>query len=278
MDLTSLKIIKELCQRYAIRTAKIRGQNFLISQNVVDKVIRAADLKKNDVVLEIGPGLGTITQELARRVKKVLAVEIDKKLVRVLGKILADFENVEIVHGDILKFQPTTYNLEPKTYKIVASLPFNITSLVLKKFLSEQPKPNLMVLILQKEVAEKIVARPPKMSLLAVSVQFYGNPKIVARISKGNFWPQPGVDSAIVKITLTGPTSRKFEDRFFKIVKAGFSSPRKKLVNNLTLIKKEELLQIFQKLGLKPNVRAQELSVENWINLTKLVIHRLTIL
>lgn len=244
----------------------------MISPIVVDKVVRAADLREGDVVLEIGPGLGTITQELTKRVKKVLAVEIDKKLVRALKEILKDFKNVEIIHSDILKFQPTTYNLKPKTYKIVASLPFNITSLVLKKFLSEQPKPNLMVLILQKEVAEKIVARPPKMSLLAVSVQFYARPKIVARISKGNFWPQPDVDSAIIKITLAGPTSRKFEDRFFKIVKAGFSSPRKKLVNNLTLIKKEELLQIFQKLGLKPNVRAQELSIEQWIELTKYMI------
>jgi len=283
MNLISKSTIKILLQKYNLRPSKRLGQNFLISQKVLGQIIQAADLSKKDVVLEIGPGLGNITQELARRAKKVIAIEKDRQLVEILKETLKDYQNIQIIHGDILKIQndqttPSLVKFKIQNYKVVANLPHYITSPTLHLFLESQNPPQEMTLLIQKEVAQRISAKPPKMSLLTVSVQLYSQPKIISYVSKKSFWPQPKVDSALIKIVPHSPVilsdSEESRGRFFKIVKAGFSSPRKQLVNNLAKglnLKKEKIKNLLKKAGLDSRIRAGELSIGDWQKLTNLM-------
>lgn len=264
--------MKELLKKYNIRLSKKMGQNFLTNKGVVEKVINATDLTPKDVVLEIGPGLGILTKEIAKKCKKIIAIEKDKKLITPLKEELKDYKNIEIINADILKTYRVRDSIRFEDYKVVANLPFYITAPVIRKFLEAKNQPELMVLIVQKEVAQRIVAKPPKMSILAVSVQFYAKPKIVSYISKGSFWPVPKVNSAILKIT---PFKKSVEDgplRIFRIVKAGFAHPRKQLINNLSKelnLKKESVEKWLKKNGIDPIRRAETLSVTEWKNLLK---------
>jgi len=275
--------IKEICQKYNFKLSRRRGQNFLISEKVLHKIIETADLKKTDLVLEIGAGLGFLTEELAKRAKKVLAVEIDKKLVEILKERLKDGKNgIKILQEDILSKKTEKIilawlakNSVRKQYKIVANIPYNITGRILRNFLSfplTKGRPNLMVLMVQKEVGERIVSNPPKMSRLSVMVQFYSQAEIVSRVKKENFWPRPKVDSVILKLK---PRTGFFgeEDNFFQLVRSGFSSPRKYLLNNLfkagIINEKEKGEKIFKNIGLSPRIRAQELSISDWLRLEK---------
>ena len=203
MDL--LEQTKNLCRLYDIKPARSRGQIFLIKEKIHDDVVAAADLRPDDFILEVGPGLGFLTAKLAARAKRVVAVEIDKKLVEALkaGLVAKNIKNVEVINENVLeiKIQPPLFPpYQGGGYKIAANLPYNITSIFLRKFLEAGNKPELMVLMLQKEVAERITAEPGEMSLLAVSVQFYARPEIIEIVPKKCFWPEPEVDSAIIKI------------------------------------------------------------------------------
>ena len=257
-----------------IHPDKSRGQNFLIDKNVLGKIVTAAELKPSDTIIEIGAGTGVLTAELAKQAKKVIAFEIDKKLIPILRENLKDFKNVEIVNEDILRVGATPCGRPPLRYKIIANIPYNITSAVLEKFLSadckgEVTSPLLMVLMVQREVAERICAPSGKMSLLSVMVQYYGQPEIVARVPASAFWPAPKVDSAILKINVGA--SLVGANHFFQIVKAGFSHRRKMLKNNLVgayCNTPLQIVDILTKAGLSPTVRAQELSVEDWKKLT----------
>src|SRR3972149_1754296 len=204
MDLTSKDVIQKLCRAYNIRPLRECGQNFLISRDVLDDMVAAADLKKDDIILEVGPGFGTLTLELAKKVKKVIAIEQDKILIKALQENLKkeNINNVEIIEGSVLKLPTTHCQLLTANYRIVSNLPYQITSHFLRLFLVEENKPQDMTIMVQKEVAERICAKPGDMSLLAVSVQFYGEPKIVRNVLKNCFWPEPKVDSAILKIAL----------------------------------------------------------------------------
>ncbi|MBU2545334.1 ribosomal RNA small subunit methyltransferase A [Patescibacteria group bacterium] len=253
-----------------IKPIKHFGQNFLINKRVISNVINGAKLLKTDSVLEIGPGKGALTKELVKRVKKVIAVEKDQRLVDFLKEELKDFDNIKIIYEDILKIS----NFQFPISKVVANLPFYIVAPVIRKFLENPPaggSPKEMTLIVQKEVAQRICAKPPRMSILAVSVQFYATAKVLSYISKRSFKPVPKVDSAIIQIT----PKKKHDinpDKFFKIVKAGFSQPRKQLINNLSKeleINKEELSSLLLSKGIKPTQRAETLSVEDWLKLTK---------
>jgi len=273
--MSSLTSPKAICQRYQIKPLRRRGQNFLTNDFVIKKVLEAADLNKKDNVLEIGPGLGALTKELAEKTKKVVAIEIDRQLVRVLINELKDFKNIKVVQEDIRKIKPLDYGL--KNYKIVSNLPFNITGLVFKQFLAGLNKPEIIVVILQKEVGERIIAQPPRMSKLSVMIQFYGQAEIVSNIKKDNFWPKPNVDSVILKIKPFSSPLFKDEFMFFQIVRAGFSSPRKYLLNNLeksAMISKEKGKKIFEQINLDKKIRAQALSVEEWISLVKKIGNR----
>jgi 16S rRNA (adenine1518-N6/adenine1519-N6)-dimethyltransferase len=264
-----LQKTQELCRYYDIKPARSKGQNFLINEEIYNRVVAAADLKSDDVVLEVGPGLGFLTTKLASKVKKVITVELDDRLAEVLhtGLMAQNIKNVEVVNQDILKLPINLIK-----YKIVANLPYNITSIFLRKYLEIENKAESMVLMLQKEVAERIIAKPGKMSLLSVSIQFYARAEIVEVVRKENFWPEPEVDSAIIKITprnvvLLAPEKEK---DFFRLVKFGFSARRKMLKNNLAAGLKLDQAEVENKIveaGLKGKIRAQELSVNDWLKL-----------
>ena len=274
MDL--LEQTKKLCDTHNIRPSRSKGQNFLADEAAYDKVVDAAELSENDIVLEVGPGFGFLTEKLAKKVKKVIAIELDDKLAAILkGKVMKQgLKNVEVINADIL-----SYELRVTSYKVAANLPYNITSIFLRKFLSAHVKPNSMTLMLQKEVAERICARPPKMSLLAVSVQFYAEPEIVDYVSADNFWPRPEVDSAIVHLIIRekkelNSLASKELSSFFRLVKAGFSARRKMLKNNLAAfwrIEPQKAEKVLEQAGFNGKARAQELSVADWLKLFEIL-------
>ncbi len=269
MDL--LKQTKHLCNLYKIKPNRDFGQNFLITENIYDNIVSLADLKEEDVVLEVGPGLGFLTAKLAKKSKEVLSIEIDKSLVELLetGLNSNNISNVEIVNYNILDFDP---NYLPVGYKIVANLPYNISSVFLRKFLSADNKPKKVILLLQKEVVERIVAGPGKHSLLSLSVQFYAEAKLEDYVLRNNFYPSPKVDSAILSLSIRDEKNkllkREEEKLFFRLLKFAFSAKRKKLKNNLAgALKKEvkELENILKELNINSESRAQNLSLEEWL-------------
>jgi len=270
--------LKELFEEFGIWPSKSKGQNFLINQNVLDKIVKAADLNSVDYVLEIGPGFGILTEELVKKSKKVLSIELDKRLVYFLKQKFQHENNLEILQSDILKIKNSELYKkllgEKGSYKLVANLPYNITGAVLRKFLVYEPKPISIVLLLQKEVAERIIAKPGKMSLLSLSVQYYGEPKIIDNVSKESFYPKPEVDSAIIKIALKKEHifCEAEEKKFWQIAKIGFSSPRKQLQNNLSAglkIDKDTIKNALKSVKLAPKCRPADLNLEEWISLVK---------
>ncbi|MBI2098268.1 MAG: ribosomal RNA small subunit methyltransferase A [Candidatus Wildermuthbacteria bacterium] len=280
MNLTSLRLVKEILLKHGIRPSKGFGQNFLINRGTVKKLVATSAIQSNDTILEIGPGIGTLTQELALAARKVIAVEKDKKMVEILRETLSGFKNIEIIHGDALKANIQDSRLKtqgnpkfqiPKAYKVVANLPYYITAPAIRKFLESDQQPESLTLIVQKEVAQRICAKPPKMSILAASVQVYATPEIISYIKKTAFWPKPKVDAAILKITpFPQPYSIDFP-KFFTVVKAGFKQPRKQLVNNLSkelALPRAKAEQWLLQNTVQPARRAETLSIQDWINLT----------
>jgi len=270
--------ISNMLKKYGIKPNKFMGQNFLIDEDVLNKIIESANLKPDDIILEVGPGLGILTIELAKRVKKVIAIEKDAILCQTLTKILEDekISNVELINEDILKVSPPEADQSlTGNYKIVANIPYYLTSPLIRKFLEINPpaggKPNEIILMVQKEVAERIIAQPPHINLLAISVQFYAKPEIISMVSKNSFSPVPKVDSAIIKIIPhVGHTMSYINTKeFFELVKIGFSSKRKMLINNLKnyKIKNLKFEEIFKKTGINLKARAENLSINDWLEL-----------
>ena len=268
--LSSRTIVTSLLRKHRLRPSKRLGQNFLIDEKVIQNILHAAHLQKDDVILEIGPGIGVLTRALCKKVSKVIAIEKDRAMVNILKETLKECENVAIILGDALKIDVPVY----PHYKIVASLPYSIVAPIIRKFLESRNPPQQMVLVVQKEVAQKICAHQKKMNLLAVSVQVYAAPEIISFISKKSFFPQPNVDGAILTITPHPRAARKqiAIPLFFKIVKAGFSHPRKQLINNLSKglqLNKEQATLLLQRNGIHPTQRAETLTISQWIQLTK---------
>lgn len=268
---------REICKMFEIKPARSKGQNFLINEKIYDEIIKAAQIDKQDTVLEVGPGLGFMTAKLAKAAGRVIAVELDDKLASYLQMAVdaQDLENVEIINQDILKLNLSEHIPAGEPFKVVANLPYNITSIFLRSYLSAARPPKSMTLMLQKEVADRMVAVPPDMSVLAVSVQYYCRPEVIREVKAGNFWPEPEVDSAIIRMVVrTRPIELKNNSEqlaadkiFFRLVRSGFSSKRKMLKNNLAAglkMRSQELEKELVKLGLDPKVRAEELSLENW--------------
>ena len=263
--------IKNTLENYNLKPSKALGQNFLVDRNILEKIIKAAEVNPGDTILEIGPGTGILTKELAKYAGKVIAVEKDRKIMGLLKENLKNCKNVELINADILKTD--IQKLISGFYKVVANLPYYITSPIIRKFLENPPAggpPEFMVLMVQKEVGQRICSSPPDMNLLAVSVQFYGNPEIVSYVSKNSFWPKPKVDSAIIKIKPTADKRKADADLFFKIAKAGFSQPRKQLLNNLSKsleMEKTKTAEWLSQNNISEKQRAETLSVQDWINL-----------
>jgi 16S rRNA (adenine1518-N6/adenine1519-N6)-dimethyltransferase len=265
-----LSSVRRLLREHGIKPRKGLGQNFLLSERLLERIIAAADLDPKDTVLEVGAGLGALTRRLAQSCGRVVALEVDGRLLPLLQETLAPFPNVQVVRGDILALEPG--DLVSPPYKVVANLPYYITSAVLRHFLEARVKPSLMVVTVQREVAQRIVASPGQMSLLAVSVQFYGHPRIVAKAPPGAFYPSSGVTSAVLRIDLyeSPPVEVADVERFFEIVRAGFSQRRKQLRNSLSQgldLPADEVVQALRRVGLQEMQRAQELSIEQWARL-----------
>lgn len=266
------KRTREICKLFEISPERSKGQNFLVNEKIYDDIVAAAEIDKDDEVLEVGPGLGFMTMKLSSIAKRVVAVELDKEIFEYLqsGLAASDNEKVEVVNQDILRFNVLD-KLSGK-YKIVANLPYNITSIFLRTFLSmHQNAPESIVLMLQYEVVKRIIAQPPEMSLLAVSVQHYAEAEMLRIVKAGNFWPEPKVDSAVIKITLKEKKYKQEDDKlFFRLVKAGFSAKRKMLKNNLAgglLIEQDKVASALETSKIPHQARAENLSLENWYNL-----------
>lgn len=257
-----------------IQANKTLGQHFLANKGIIEKIILAAELTEEDTVLEIGPGLGALTFELSKRVKKIIAVEKDKKLAEALKEKLAEqkIDNVEIITGDILEFLSTRYSLLSTRYSVVANIPYYLTSHLIRLLLELENKPENIILMIQKEVAQRICATDKKESLLSISVKFYAEPKILFYVSKGSFLPPPKIDSAVIEITPKKSPPSIEPDKFFATVKAGFSAPKKLLISNLAKklqMERSMLENVFTKLGIDYKIRAEKLSLDQWFNLIK---------
>ncbi|MFA6436091.1 MAG: 16S rRNA (adenine(1518)-N(6)/adenine(1519)-N(6))-dimethyltransferase RsmA [Candidatus Gracilibacteria bacterium] len=244
---------------------KYLGQHFLNNTSTLQKIIESSGVKKDDIVIEIGPGHGVLTHALAKKGVNLTSIELDHDLINELATQFASKKNVKIIEGDALHFTP------PKTpYHIVANIPYYITSPLINHFLREQPadqRPQSITLLVQKEVAEKICAKPRDLSVLAIQVQLFGTPKIIATIPASHFAPPPKVDSAILHIKINEPPlAEKDIRRFFILVHAGFAHKRKKLIRNLeTVLPKGKLQTLFKKMGLSENARAEELNLLEWV-------------
>jgi 16S rRNA (adenine1518-N6/adenine1519-N6)-dimethyltransferase len=261
-----------LLRRHGVRPKKSLGQNFLTDERALARIVAAADIDSEDTVLEIGPGVGSLTRHLAQAARRVIAIEIDHQLIPVLQQVLADHSHVEVLQGDFLDMHPAHLVppiTPPASLKVVANIPYYITAPILRRLLESEPRPSLAVLTVQREVAERICAEPGDMSLLAVSVQFYGRPRIVAHIPAGAFYPPPEVDSAVVRIDLFESPAVEVAsvDRFFRIVQAGFRQKRKQLKNARAgglALPAAQAAAALRAAEVDPSRRAETLSLEEW--------------
>ncbi len=269
MDLTDITDIKRTLKAYGAYTKKDLGQHFLVDADALATIVDAADIKKDDRIVEVGPGMGVLTREICKKAKEVVAIEFDKAMVAIVKTSCIKHSNLRVENADILKFDTSGLG----QYKLVANLPYYITSAVIRLFLEADNKPEEMVLLVQREVAERICAKPSRMSVLAISVQFYGNPKIVDIVPRTSFFPAPKVDSAIIKIKVYRKPLFDVDSRlFFRIVKAGFGEKRKQLTNSLTGglgLNKETTDLLLADAKVNPMARAESLAMIDWYNIYK---------
>ncbi len=252
---------------------KSLGQHFLKSPQIIADIVKAGNIKGGDVVLEVGPGEGVLTSELILSGAQTISVEKDDRLIPELQRKFAVEifkKQLNLIHADILNIDPVDLIKTP--YKVIANIPYYITGQIIRMFLESRHQPESMTLLIQKEVAERIVARDKKESLLSLSVKIYGEPKIIRLVGRGAFSPQPNVDSAVLNIEKISKDKLLGinEQVFFGVIHAGFAHKRKQLLPNLALVyKKEKVVKIFEKLGLDPKTRAEDLNIETWMQICK---------
>lgn len=264
-----------ILKRYGLRAHKGLGQNFLQDPLALEKIVSAAEIQATDTVLEVGPGLGSLTRYLAVAAREVIAVELDPSLIPPLEAILAPYPNVRLIQGDILKLAPKDLVSE-KDYVVAANIPYYITSAVIRHLLENDPRPRRVALTVQKEVAERICAKPGDMSLLALSVQVYGKPRIAARIPAEAFFPAPNVDSAVLVVDIypSPLINAELLETFFRLIKAGFGQRRKTLRNSLSSglkIAPGDAADLLRRAGIDPQRRAETLSIQEWERLSSFV-------
>ena len=273
--------VKEIIAKYGFRFSKSLGQNFLIDGNIVRKICEEADITREDGVLEVGPGIGTLTEELSLRAGKVVAVELDKNLLPILSDTLKAYENIEIVNGDILKLDLRSFLKEKFTsqnVKVVANLPYYITTPIIIKFLEEELNLDSIIVMVQKEVAERMKAKPgtKDYGALSVFVQYYTEPKIILDVPKTVFMPKPNVDSAVILLKVRKERiDLKNKELFFRLVKAAFGKRRKTLLNSLSSsdlgLGKDQIRDILEKCNIDPNLRAENLTIEDFAKVSSLL-------
>lgn len=264
--------LKALLGRYGLRPRKALGQHFLVDRGALARIVAAADLREDDTVIEVGPGPGILTRELLPRAGRVIAVEKDERMAALLAGELGNQRKLAVVPGDILQLDLEELLLDhggAPPYKVVANLPYYAAAPIIRHFLEATARPRLLVVMLQREVAQRVVARPGAMGLLSVATQLYAAPRLVSVVRAGSFYPAPKVDSAIVRLDVRERPQVEADDvqGFFRVVRAGFSAPRKQLANSLAQGLGMERLQValaLEAAGLSPRRRAEGLSLEEW--------------
>lgn len=274
--LYSPKIVKEITDLYSFRFSKSLGQNFLVDKNFVDKIVDAADVSGENVI-EIGPGIGTITYEMAKVAKKVVAIEIDDSLIPIIEENMAEFDNFDLIHEDILKADLEKIVAEEfagESFKVVSNLPYYITTPIIEKLVTSNLPCTDMTIMVQKEVADRMLAteKDKEYSSLSVFVKYYSDAKKVTNVPKSVFMPQPKIDSTVLKLELRKYTDEVDENKLFALIHAGFNKRRKTILNSLSdAVEKDKLRLAFKKLGIKDNLRAENLSLDDFINLAKII-------
>lgn len=263
-----------------LQAKKSLGQHFLKSSSVLKKIIDAAKISSTETVLEIGPGTGILTTELLKTSASIIAVEKDDRAYELLQEKYSQeisAEKLILIKGDILNIDLNKYNIKNGEYALVANIPYYITGAILEKFLEHEPRPNRIILLIQKEVAERIVARSHKESVLSVSVKAFGTPRIIANVPRNAFVPAPNVDSAIIEISKIGDQffekTKNFNSKnFFTLIKCAFAHKRKFALRNLEeIFDQKNLMMAWDKAGLSPKVRAEDIPVEKWLELTQIL-------
>lgn len=274
--LYSPKVVKEIIDLYDFKFKKSLGQNFLIDKNFVDKIIDQADISGENV-LEIGPGIGTITYEMAKQAKKVLAVEIDENLIPILEKNLEEFDNTLVINDDILKVDLKKLvedQFNGESFKLVSNLPYYITTPIIEMIITSDLPCTDMTIMVQKEVGQRMVAseKDKEYSSLSVFVKFYSDAKLLINLPKSVFMPQPKIDSTILNLRLRLYDENVDKDLLFQLVRAGFNKRRKTILNSLSDVRDKEDLKIaFKDADLKENLRAENLSLDDFIKLTNIL-------
>ena len=273
IDLTNIRELRNLLYAHDMRPNKSFGQNFLVDRSVLANIVEAAEISASDEILELGAGTGVLTRELAKQARRVVAVELERNMLALLAKMTSNYVNVELLARNLLFVDPAdVFGTAP--YKLVANLPYYITAPTFRHFLESANPPRLLVVMVQQEVAQRIVAEPGDLSLLAVSIQFYGRPQIIARVPANAFYPAPKVDSAILRVELhaEAPLTAGERDSFFRVVQAGFTERRKQLHNALTRglhHKNEDIRAWLQAADIDTSRRAETLSIEEWLRVWK---------
>ena len=275
VDLTDIHELRNLLYAHNMRPNKSFGQNFLIDRSVLMRIVEAAEITESDSILEVGAGTGVLTRELAQRAQRVVAVELERDMLALLEKTTQRYSNVERMARNLLFLNPVDI-FGDAPYKLVANLPYYITAPTFRHFLESENPPQCIVVMVQHEVAQRIVAAPGDLSLLAVSIQFYGNPRIIAQVPATAFYPAPKVDSAILRIDVKPqtPLTREERDSFFRVVQAGFSEKRKQVHNSLSRglhRKDEEIRAWLAAANIDPARRAETLSIEEWLRVWEAV-------
>ncbi len=273
--MSKLDQLKSLLQSHNLWAKKGLGQNFLVDEKALDRIVEAADLKPSDRVVEVGPGTGFLTERLIEKAKHVTAIELDKGMVRILEERFRNCENFKIINSDVLKIRNLKSEIRNRDYKVVANIPYYITSPLLKHFLQSTHRPHVMVLLVQREVAEKLCGLTGK-SLITIETQLFGQPEIVGIIPATSFYPAPKVGSAILKITVFDKPLIPEEGlkNFLRLVKFGFSQKRKKLTNSLGAglhLKPSEMAEVLREAAIDPDLRAEHLGIEEWKRLGKVL-------
>ncbi|MFH1087477.1 MAG: 16S rRNA (adenine(1518)-N(6)/adenine(1519)-N(6))-dimethyltransferase RsmA [Chloroflexota bacterium] len=270
---TLLSRVKRLLNRYDIRPRKGLGQNFLVDEQVLSRIVSAAEISAQDVLVEVGPGLGLLTRELAGKARQVIGIELDPRLAELLRREMADVANLTIVEGDVLDYPPaellSRHAGGGTEFKVVGNLPYYVASAVLRHYLEAAVKPSLMVVTVQKEVGQAIAATSAKASLLSLSVQLYARPQVVTIVPPSAFHPPPRVQSIVLRLdTLPAPAVEVSDSEgFFSLVRAGFTSRRKQLRNSLAQGLKttpEETVSLLNAVGIDPRRRAETLTLGEW--------------
>jgi 16S rRNA (adenine1518-N6/adenine1519-N6)-dimethyltransferase len=270
--LYSPKTVKQIQDLYGFKFSKSLGQNFLIDKNFVDKIVDMAEIEGENVI-EIGPGIGTITQAMAEKAKKVIAIEVDDTLIPILHDNLDDYENVLLIHQDILKVdlkELSEKEFGGQAFKVVSNLPYYITTPIIEKLVTSDLACDDMTLMVQKEVAERMMAdeKMKDYSSLSVFVKFYCEKEGKINVPKSVFLPQPKIDSTVLRLKLRIYDAEVDRDKLFSLVRAGFNKRRKTILNSLSaVIEKEDLKNILEKLDLKENLRAENLSLDDYIRI-----------